>query len=35
VAGVIHIHRWVVIERIGRVITQQCARCPKTRTRVQ
>ncbi|MDP9841220.1 hypothetical protein J2853_000431 [Streptosporangium lutulentum] len=27
-------HRWEIIETIGRVITQRCAICGKTRVRV-
>lgn len=30
-----HIHRWVTVEQIGRVVTQRCRRCGKTRTRVR
>jgi hypothetical protein len=28
-------HRWRTVERIGRVVTQQCAVCQRTRTRVR
>jgi hypothetical protein len=27
-------HRWVTFEAIGRVVTQRCAVCSKTRVRV-
>lgn len=30
-----HFHRWRTIERIGRVVTQQCTKCHKIRTRVR
>lgn len=30
-----HRHRWITVERIGRVVTQRCRRCGRTRTRVQ
>lgn len=30
-----HRHRWVVVERIGRVVTERCEVCSKTRTRVR
>ncbi|MFC4122067.1 hypothetical protein [Nonomuraea zeae] len=28
-------HQWTEIERIGRVVTEQCDRCPKRRTRLR
>lgn len=28
-------HRWTVVERIGRIVTEQCAVCRRTRTRVR
>lgn len=30
-----HIHRWITVERIGRVVTQRCSRCGRIRTRVR
>jgi hypothetical protein len=30
-----HLHRWVVIETIGNVVTEQCTVCYRTRTRVR
>lgn len=27
-------HHWIEIERIGRIVTERCDRCDKTRTRV-
>jgi hypothetical protein len=28
-----HFHRWLVVERIGSVVTETFIRCPRTRTR--
>jgi hypothetical protein len=28
-----HLHRWLVVERIGSVVTETCTRCGRTRTR--
>jgi hypothetical protein len=28
-------HRWVTVERIGRVVTQRCTTCGAARTRVR
>lgn len=30
-----HRHCWTVVERIGSVTVQRCARCPKTRVRLR
>jgi hypothetical protein len=30
-----HLHKWVVVEAIGRVVTEQCTVCYRTRTRVR
>jgi hypothetical protein len=30
-----HRHSWVVVERIGAVVTEQCSVCYRTRTRVR
>lgn len=30
-----HLHRWVEIEWIGNIVTLQCAKCLKRRTRVR
>jgi len=36
VSAVIHFrHRWVVVERIGAVVTYECAICRKEKTRVR
>ena len=29
-----HFHKWVAVERIGDIVTYRCARCGRTRTRV-
>lgn len=30
-----HRHRWVLVEQIGRVVTERCTVCQRTRTRVR
>lgn len=30
-----HLHQWVELERIGRVVTERCTVCQRTRTRVR
>jgi hypothetical protein len=30
-----HVHRWVEIEWIGNIVTEQCTVCYRTRTRVR